>query len=118
MSDEREPRTSWTFLTQHARVLLMISRDADIRLRDLAAMCGMTERAARAIVTDLEKAGYLTHTRHGRRNRYQVVRGTYFRHPAEGHHEIAGLLALFADLAPDLGRQPATATGDHHDEHP
>lgn len=118
MPDELEPRTSWTFLTHHARVLLIISRDADVRLRDLATMCGVTDRAVRAIVADLEKAGYLTHTRHGRRNRYHIVNGTFFRHPVEGHHEIAGLLALFADLGPGSGHQPATPTGDHHDEHP
>ncbi|MEU9047012.1 MULTISPECIES: helix-turn-helix domain-containing protein [unclassified Kitasatospora] len=119
MSDEREPRTSWTFLTNHARVLLMISRDAEVRLRDLAAVCGVTERAVQGIVTDLENAGYLTHTRHGRRNHYRVVHGTHFRHPAEAPHEIAGLLALFADVDPGSG--PGTATspsrGDHHDEY-
>ncbi|MFJ9847372.1 helix-turn-helix transcriptional regulator [Kitasatospora sp. NPDC101155] len=116
MWDEREPRTSWTFLTHHARVLLMVSRDAEARLRDLAAVCGLTERAVQAIVTDLENAGYLTHTRHGRRNHYRVARGTHFRHPAEARHEIAGLLALFAD--PDADSGPATPNGDHHDERP
>ncbi|MCC9310556.1 MarR family transcriptional regulator [Kitasatospora sp. RB6PN24] len=117
MPDRPEPRTSWTFLTHHARVLLMISRDAEVRLRDLAAMCGITERAVRAIVADLEKAGYLTHTRHGRRNHYHVMHGTFFRHPAEAHHEITGLLALFADLGPRTHPSPATLTGEHHAEH-
>ncbi|MFF4818913.1 winged helix-turn-helix transcriptional regulator [Kitasatospora sp. NPDC001309] len=118
MSDEREPRTSWTFLTQHARVLLLISRDADVRLRDLAITCGVTERAVRAIVGDLEKAGYLTHTRHGRRNRYHVTGGTFFRHPVEARHEIGDLLLLFADPDGRPPHQPATPSGDHHDEHP
>ncbi|GAA2974537.1 helix-turn-helix domain-containing protein [Streptomyces lactacystinicus] len=115
-SDEREPRTSWTFLTQHARVLLMISRNTEVRLRDLAVMCGVTERAVQAIVTDLESAGYLTRTRHGRRNHYHVVHDTFFRHPAEAGHEIAGLLDLFADLQPGSGPAPSTRPGDHHDQ--
>ncbi|WP_051742822.1 MULTISPECIES: helix-turn-helix domain-containing protein [Kitasatospora] len=117
-SDEREPRTSWTFLTQHARVLLMISRNADVRLRDLAVMCGVTERAVQAIVTDLESAGYLTRSRHGRRNHYHVARDTSFRHPAEAGHEIAGFLDLFADLRPHHGSAPVPAThpGDHDEQ--
>ncbi|AUG81749.1 hypothetical protein CFP65_7149 [Kitasatospora sp. MMS16-BH015] len=100
MAGETEPRTSWTFLTQHARVLLMVSRDPEVRLRDLAAACGLTERAVQAIVTDLEGAGYLTRTRVGRRNHYQVGRHTSFRHPAEAGYEIAAFLRLFAALPP------------------
>lgn len=118
MSDEREPRTSWTFLTHHARVLLTISRDAEVRLRDLAVVCGVTERAVQAIVTDLENGGYLAHTRRGRRNHYRVVYGTHFRHPAEARHEIAGLLALFAALESGSTAVPAAPSGDRHDEHP
>ncbi|MBD0694182.1 hypothetical protein BG452_15190 [Streptomyces sp. CBMA123] len=57
MAGAQEPRSSWTFLTQHARVLLMVARDADVRLRDVAVAGGMTERAVRAIVSDLENAG-------------------------------------------------------------
>ncbi|WP_051653158.1 helix-turn-helix transcriptional regulator [Kitasatospora cheerisanensis] len=120
MRDEQGPRTRWTFLTHHARVLVAISRDAEIRLRDLAATCGVTERAVQAIITDLENAGFLTRTRHGRRNHYDVVGGTYFRHPAEAHQEIAGLLALFGgpDPRPGSGHQQTLPTGDHHGQHP
>ncbi|MEU8434468.1 MarR family transcriptional regulator [Streptomyces sp. NPDC029216] len=109
-----EPRTSWTFVTHHARILAMIQRDPQIRLRDLAAACQVTERAARAIVTDLESAGYLTRERHGRRNRYQVTPGTAFRHPAEGHHKIENLLELLANLAPPEGTAASPLPrGDH-----
>ncbi len=118
MASEHEPRTTWTFLTQHARILLMISRDAEVRLRDLAAACGLTERAAQAIVTDLESAGYLTRTRRGRRNHYQVARHTAFRHPAEAGYEIGDLLALFAGLpAGDDGRRHDGSPGDHREQH-
>ncbi|MFF0425192.1 helix-turn-helix transcriptional regulator [Streptomyces sp. NPDC004520] len=113
-----EPRTSWTFVTHHARILAMILRDPEIRLRDLAEGCRLTERAAQAIVTDLETAGYLTRERHGRRNHYEVTAGTLFRHPAEGHHEIADLLRLLVDLDHTADAESrTTADGDHHD-HP
>ncbi|MDY0810864.1 helix-turn-helix domain-containing protein [Kitasatospora purpeofusca] len=105
-----EARTGWTFLTNHARVLVMISRNHDVRLRELAATCGLTDRAVQAIVRDLEKAGYLTHTREGRRNHYRVTPGTLFRHPAEGEHQVAGLLELLA--GPDRqGQEPADSPG-------
>jgi DNA-binding MarR family transcriptional regulator len=101
-----ETGPSWTFLTNHARILIMIARDPGIRLRDAAAACGVTERTAQAIVADLESGGYLTHTREGRRNRYRVPTGTRFRHEAEAGHEIAGLLDLIND-GPDAPAPPS-----------
>ncbi|MFI8103876.1 helix-turn-helix transcriptional regulator [Streptomyces sp. NPDC086023] len=103
-----ERRSSWTFVTNHARILAMIFRDPEIRLRDMAAACQVTERAALAIVTDLENAGYLTRDRRGRRNHYQVTPGTLFRHPAEGQHEITDLLKLLGGLDPS-GAAPSPA---------
>lgn len=88
--------TGWTFLTNHAHVLLAVARDPDARLRDVAATVGVTERAAQAIVADLEAAGYLTRERVGRRNRYTVNPAGRFRHPAEADHQVGELLALFA----------------------
>ncbi|MFC9336889.1 helix-turn-helix transcriptional regulator [Streptomyces sp. NPDC057020] len=108
------PRTRWTFVTNHARILAMVLRDPQVRLRDLAQCCGLTERAAGAIVGDLEHAGYLTRVRHGRRNHYRVTPGTHFRHPAEGDHEIADLLHLLAHLAPtSAAADPSSPGGDH-----
>ncbi|MEV5975152.1 MarR family transcriptional regulator [Streptomyces sp. NPDC051921] len=104
--EQVEPRTSWTFVTNHARILAMVLRDPEVRLRDLADGCGLTERAAGAIVGDLENAGYLTRVRHGRRNHYEVTPGTLFRHPAEGHHEVANLLHLLVGLGPPAGDRP------------
>jgi DNA-binding MarR family transcriptional regulator len=95
--DDNQRVGRWTFLTNHARVLLVIARNPDVRLRDVAGRAGITERAAQAIVADLEAAGYLTRTRVGRRNRYTVDPDSRFRHPAEADHSIAGLLALFTD---------------------
>jgi predicted ArsR family transcriptional regulator len=63
---------SWTFLTNHARVLLCISHDPGVRLRDIAARLDITERSAYGIVTDLTQAGYIVKQKDGRRNRYQI----------------------------------------------
>ena len=96
MNSANNVGSSWTFLTNHARVLIMIARDPETRLRDVATACDITERTAQAIVADLENAGYLSHTREGRRNRYQVTPETRFRHRAEADLEISGLLTLIA----------------------
>jgi DNA-binding MarR family transcriptional regulator len=63
---------SWTFLTNHARVLLCIAQDPGVRLRDIAARLNITERSAYGIVTDLAQAGYVVKQKDGRRNRYQI----------------------------------------------
>lgn len=99
-SDERQ----WTLLTNHGRLLLMIGRDPDTRLRDLAETAGITERSAQGIVTDLERAGYVSKTKIGRRNVYKVNRARPFRHPAESGHSVGELLNLF-DGEPPTGRK-------------
>ena len=63
---------SWSFLTNHARVLVCIAHDSGVRLRDIAERVGITERTAYGIVTDLAEAGYVLKEKDGRRNRYQV----------------------------------------------
>ncbi|WP_240670683.1 helix-turn-helix transcriptional regulator [Actinoplanes solisilvae] len=100
MSAAARPRTAngpkgWTFLTNHAHVLLAIAREPTARLRDVAASAGITERAAQAIVADLEAAGYLRRERVGRRNEYTVNPSGRFRHPAEADHRIGDLIKLF-----------------------
>ena len=85
----------WTFLTNHAHVLLAIARDPTARLRDVADGVGITERAAQAIVADLEAAGYLQRERVGRRNQYTLNPAGRFRHPAEADRSIGELLDLF-----------------------
>ena len=64
--------TEWSFLTSHARVLLWIAHDPGVRLRDIAARTGVTERTAYGIVTDLTEAGYVVKHKDGRRDRYQI----------------------------------------------
>lgn len=94
-SGSSRSNSRWTFLTNHARVLLLVARDPEVRLRDVAAAADITERAAQTIVADLESAGYLTRTRVGRRNHYTVDPRGRFRHPAEEGRVISDLLAVF-----------------------
>ncbi|EFL19082.1 PaaX family transcriptional regulator [Streptomyces sp. C] len=98
-------RQNWTFLTNHARVLVTIARDPAARLRDVALVCALTERTVQAIVADLETDGYLRRARDGRRNRYEISPGAMFRHPAEAGVEVAGLLALLTGAPPSGGRE-------------
>jgi predicted transcriptional regulator of viral defense system len=90
----------WTFLTNHAHVLLCVSRDPDARLRDVAEVVGITERATQRIVAELEAAGYLTRMRDGRRNRYDVHPGVPLRHPLERDHTVGEILDV---LRPQRG---------------
>jgi DNA-binding MarR family transcriptional regulator len=90
--------THWTFLTNHAQVLLCIATDPDIRLRDIAVTVGITERAAQRIVADLAEAGFLQRERHGRRNRYLINEKTEMRHPAQEGYEIGELLHLLRQV--------------------
>ena len=84
----------WTFLTNHSHVLLCIAEDPDVLLREVAQHVGITERATQRIVAELEEAGYVSHERVGRRNRYQVHATLPLRHPLEDHLEIGALLRV------------------------
>jgi predicted transcriptional regulator len=84
----------WTFLTNHAHVLLAIARDPHLTMRKVAVGVGITERATQKIVSDLVAAGYLTKTRTGRRNSYIVATGRPFRHPLTAGHDLDELLAV------------------------
>ena len=86
-------RPTWTFLTNHAHVLLCLAEEPDIRGRDIAARVGITERAAQAIVADLVAEGYVTRAREGRRNRYEIDPDAPLRHPLEHDHTVGELLA-------------------------
>ena len=86
------PVPTWTFLTNHAHVLVAIARDPEVRQRDIATAVGITLGAVQRIVADLEAEGYLRHERVGRRNRYEVLPGTHLRHPLEADHTVDELL--------------------------
>lgn len=96
----------WTFLTNHAHVLVCIAEDPDVRGRDIAVRVGITERAAQAIVADLANEGYVTRTRVGRRNRYEVNPDARLRHPLEHDHTVGELLVTLGRLTPRRSRRP------------
>lgn len=87
--------SQWTFLTNHAHVLIHLAAAPDSRIRDIASAVGITERSVQGILHDLEEAGYVTTTKVGRRNTYSVRTDLRFRHPAEAGHRIGELLEIF-----------------------
>lgn len=89
-----EESAGWTFLSNHAHVLLCIAEDAEVRLRDVAVRVGITERAVQKIVADLEQAGVITRTRDGRRNHYSIDDTRPLRHPIEQHRTVHALIDL------------------------
>lgn len=89
--------TEWSFLTNHARALVCIARDPGVRLRDIAAALGITERRAFAIVTDLTDAGYVVKSKEGRRNRYSIQTHLPLRQAIGRELTIGEVLELLVD---------------------
>lgn len=84
----------WTFLSNHAHVLICLALNADSRLRDVAARVGITERAVQKIVSELSTAGVLSVTKAGRRNHYTLHADQPLRHPVEAHRTIQDLVKM------------------------
>ncbi len=84
----------WSFLTNHAQVLVCIARDPGVRLRDIGERVGITERAAHRIVTELADAGYITRERNGRRNQYTINAHFPLPDPVAREQNIGELLAI------------------------
>ena len=89
----------WSFLTNHGRVLLCIADDPGVRLRDIAARVGITERSAFGIVSDLAAAGYAIKQKDGRRNRYQIQAHLPLPEPTSHQLAIGEVLALLSDAS-------------------
>lgn len=87
-------KAAWTFLTNHSHVLLLIVRDAEMRMRDLAAEVGITERAVQRIIDELERGGYITIDKQGRRNHYRIAQGQHLRHPVEAQRTVGDLVRM------------------------
>lgn len=94
----------WTFLSNHAHVLIALAKDPTLRIRDLAATVGITERAVAGILSDLEEAGILTRERTGRRNVYEVEADEPLRHPVESHRKVRDILQL-AEVEPPVKKR-------------
>ncbi|MCX5437079.1 winged helix-turn-helix domain-containing protein [Streptomyces sp. NBC_00056] len=110
-----ESHSGWTFLTNHARVLAAIADNQSARVRDIAVRCRLTERAVQKIIADLEQAGYLSHTRQGRGNIYEIDPTKVLRHPTEAGQglTVTSLLSLL-NLQDETHRQALPAS-PHND---
>ena len=101
----------WTFLSNHAHVLLLLWGEPDLRVRELAERIGITSRAVQRITHDLVEGGYLEVTRDGRRNRYTVRDELPLRHPVESGATVACLLEILRSSrqphGPDDADDPA-----------
>jgi hypothetical protein len=98
--------TTWHFLTNHGRALLCIAHDPDVRIRDIAATLGITERRTHGIVTDLTDAGYLIKTKEGRRNRYEVQSHLPIPEPTGRERAIGEVLELLGGGPGPYERNP------------
>ena len=98
MSPDRAP--SWSFLTNHAQVLLCIAHDPGVRLRDIGEAVGITERAAHRIVVELTEAGYISRRREGRRNHYTIKSHLPLPDPLASDQKIGDLLAVLTGSTP------------------
>jgi DNA-binding transcriptional ArsR family regulator len=106
--DPQTRTTRWDFLTNHAHVLTCVADDPGIRLRDIAAAVGITERAAHRILSELVDEGYVLRERDGRRNRYQVVPERPLRHPLVQERAVGDLLRVLVGSATPGGRVQPT----------
>jgi hypothetical protein len=101
---------SWGFLTNHARVLMHIAHDPGLRLRDIAAAIGITERSAFGIVSDLTEAGYIAKHKNGRRNSYHIQAHLPLPEPVSRERTIGEVLALLTGQD-QLGTELSAASG-------
>ncbi len=100
--------TEWSFLTNHARVLVCIAHDPGVRLRDIATNVGITERSAYAVVTDLTAAGYVVKDKDtdARRNRYQIQTHLPLPEDIAGERTVGEVLDLLVDATQPAGPTP------------
>ncbi|MFO7821573.1 MAG: winged helix-turn-helix domain-containing protein [Lentisphaeria bacterium] len=96
-NENRQKASSWTFLTNHAHVLLCLVNSPSMLMRDIAVKVGITERAVQRIIADLRDENYITPHRDGRRNSYEINTGQHLKHSIEEHRRIADLIRLIFD---------------------
>jgi DNA-binding transcriptional ArsR family regulator len=109
MTKSSPPGRGWTFLSNHGHVLVCLARDPGVRVRDMAARVGISERAVLRILGELVAADYVRRKREGRRNRYAVRADLPLRHPVEAHRRVGDLVdAVGAPEKPDAARITAS----------
>ena len=104
VAEAARDQSGWTFLTNHFHVLACLARDSELRIRDIADLIGITERATVQILSQLEASGYMTKTKVGRRNRYTVHGELPLRHPLNDGRQVGELLRI---LEPEIPPPPA-----------
>jgi DNA-binding MarR family transcriptional regulator len=87
---------AWSFLTNHAQVLVCIAHDPEVRLREIGDTVGITERAAHRIVVELVTAGYISRERRGRRNHYTIEPDLPLPDPLARGRKVGDLLSIWA----------------------
>ena len=94
---EEEKASNWTFLTNHSHVLLCLAKDPYMRIRDLSAEVGITERAVQRILAELSEGDFIDITKEGRRNIYKLKTDKALKHPVESHKKVKDLINLIFD---------------------
>ncbi len=92
--ERQTEKVRWTFLTNHAHVMILLSQDSSLVLREVALRIGITERAVQRIIADLEHDGFIEREKVGRKNQYHILSKRALRHPVESHRSIGDLIAL------------------------
>lgn len=92
--------SNWTFFTNHAHVLICLAHNPDLRIRDLAPMVGITERAVQRILRELANEGFVEIEKVGRRNHYNMKPDQHLRHPVESHATVGDIINLLEGLKP------------------
>ncbi len=88
-----EASQTWTFLSNHAHVLVCVAKNPDVRLSEVAALVGVRERTVHRIVHELIDSGYISVTKEGRNNVYSVDLDKPLRHPLEADHNIQAIIS-------------------------
>lgn len=104
---------SWTILTNHGHVLLLLYRNGDLRQREIARMVGITEGATQRILAELDETGHIDVERVGRRNRYRVNASLDLRHPVEAGHCVGEILERLAPSEEARGKMTSHDAGGH-----
>jgi predicted transcriptional regulator len=95
--NKQKDENNWTFLTNHAHVLLCLAKSSSMRIRDIAIAVGITERAVQRIIAELTESGYIDIIKEGRRNIYKLHFDMPLKHPIESHRNISDLIGLIYD---------------------
>ena len=104
-NENQKPESNWTFLTNHAHVLLCLAKSSSMRIRDIDLEVGITERSVQRIIAELIDYDYIDRIKEGRRNAYIIHKEKHLKHPIESHRQIADIIEL-------IYNKPATGSED------